>query len=248
MKKVLTLAALVLAAVTAAAATGLAQGGHEYAPLEEKTVNYKDWTLNSVKDGKPVNLRSFAQGKKLVLVVYFAPWCGNWKHEAPVAARLYEKYKGQGLDIIAVSEYAPTADTVAFFGEKGSPYTVVTESESRADRDKTAHYGYRQATGDTRRWGSPYNVFLEPAKLNKTGDVLAEKAWVVNGELIEDEVEAFIRARLGLEKMDKKAVVPTSSTAEAAPAFAPETGKARLLKATASSTSGAQTVQPCKEP
>lgn len=249
MRKVLTLVALVFALVPMVAITARAQGGHEYAPLEEKTVNYKDWTLQSVKDGAPVNLRSFAQGKKLVLVVYFAPWCGNWKHEAPVAARLYEKYKGQGLDVIAVSEYAPRADTVTFFGEAGSPYTVVYESESREDRDKTAHYGYRQATGDTRRWGSPYNVFLEPAKLNKTGDVLTEKAWVVNGELIEDEVEKFIRARLGLEKMDKKAEVPTAATTmTTAPAFVPENGKARLLKATASSDSGAQAVQPCKEP
>ena len=246
MKKALTLVALVLALVTAAPGA-LAQAGHEYAPLEEKAVNYKDWTLNSVKDGTPVNLRAFTKGKKLVLVVYFAPWCGNWKHEAPVAARLYEKYRGQGLDIIAVSEYAPRADSVAFFGEAGSPYTVVYESESRSDRDKTAHYGYRQATGDTRRWGSPYNVFLEPAKLNQTGDVLTEKAWVVNGELIEDEVETFIRARLGLEKMDKKAAAPAAATSSsAAPAFAPENGKARLLKATASS--GSQTVEPCKEP
>jgi thiol-disulfide isomerase/thioredoxin len=246
MKKVLTLVALALAlALVPAALSARAQGGHEYAPLEEKTVNYKDWTLNSVKDGAPVNLRSFAQGKKLVLVVYFAPWCGNWKHEAPVAARLYEKYKGQGLDVIAVSEYAPRADSVKFFGEGGSPYTVVYESESREDRDKTAHYTYRQATGDTRRWGSPYNVFLEPAKLNKTGDVLAEKAWVVNGELIEDEVENFIRERLGLEKMDKKRDAP-AATSSVAPAFVPETGKAKLLKATASS--GPQVVQPCKEP
>ncbi|HKQ52479.1 MAG TPA: TlpA disulfide reductase family protein [Pyrinomonadaceae bacterium] len=241
MKKVLTLVALALAFVTAAATSAFAQAGHEYAPLEEKTVNYKDWTLNSVKDGKPVNLRSFAQGKKLVLVVYFAPWCGNWRNEAPVAAKLYEKYKAAGLDVIGISEYAPPADTVAFFGEGGSPYTVVSESESREARDKTAHFNYRQATGDTRRWGSPYNVFLEPAKLSKTGEVLAEKAWVVNGELMEEEVENFIRARLGLDKADK---MPAATSH--APAFAPESGKAKLLKATASSSS--QTVQPCKEP
>jgi thiol-disulfide isomerase/thioredoxin len=245
MRKVLTLVALALA-FAAGASAALAQASHEYAPLEEKTVNYKDWTLNSVKDGTPVNLRSFAKGKKLVLVVYFAPWCGNWRNEAPVAAKLYEKYKGQGLDVIAVSEYAPRDAAVAFFGESGSPYAVVSESESRDDRDKTSHYGYRQATGDTRRWGSPYNVFLEPAKLNKTGDVLTEKAWVVNGELVEDEVENFIRARLGLEKMDKKADSPAPKVSSTAPAFVPETGKAKLLKAAASSKSDPQAVQPCK--
>src|SRR6185436_2965505 len=81
----------------------VAQDGHEYSPLQEKTVNYKEWTLNSLKDDKPVALRSLMQGKKLVMVLYFAPWCGNWRNEAPVAARLYEKYKGQGFEIIGVS-------------------------------------------------------------------------------------------------------------------------------------------------
>src|SRR2546428_4029803 len=74
-----------------------AQAGHEYSPLVEKTVNYKNWTLNDLKDNKPVDLRSLMQGKKLVMVLYFAPWCPNWRNEAPVAARLYDKYKDQGF-------------------------------------------------------------------------------------------------------------------------------------------------------
>jgi thiol-disulfide isomerase/thioredoxin len=172
------------------------QAGHEYSPLVEKTVNYKNWTLNDLKDNKPVDLRSLVQGKKLVMVVYFAPWCGNWRNEAPVAARLYEKYKDQGFAVIGVSEYGTRESVSTFFGPTGAPYRVVSESESREDRDKTAHYGYRQATGDTRKWGSPYNVFLEPATLAKSGDVLTEKAWVVNGELIEADVDKFIAERL----------------------------------------------------
>ena len=173
-----------------------AQGGHEYSPLVQKTVNYKDWTLKDLKDDKPVDVRSLVEGKKLVMVVYFAPWCPNWHNEAPVAAKLYEKYKDQGFAVIGVSEYGTRDDVRNFFGPTGSPYTVVSESESREDRDKTSHYGYRQATGDTRKWGSPYNVFLEPAALAKSGEVLTEKAWVVNGELIEADVDKFIGERL----------------------------------------------------
>lgn len=177
-------------------AGALAQDGHEYSPLVEKTVNYKNWTLNDLKDHKPVDLRALMQGKKLVMIVYFAPWCPNWRNEAPVAARLYEKYKDQGFAVIGVSEYG-TRDTVnTFFGPTGSPYPVVSESEAREDRDKTPHYGYRQLTGDTRKWGSPWNIFLEPSSLAKTGDVLTEKAWVVNGELIEADVDKFIADHL----------------------------------------------------
>jgi thiol-disulfide isomerase/thioredoxin len=186
---------IVLVFVLGPAAT-LAQGGHEYSPLVEKTVNYKNWTLNDLKTGAPVDLRSLIKGKKLVMVLYFAPWCPNWKNEAPVAAKLYEKYKDQGFEVVGVSEYAARDDVKNYFGPTGSAYPVVSESESRDDKTKTAHYGYRQATGDTRNWGSPWNIFLEPAKLSADGDVLTEKAWVVNGELIEDEVDKFIAGHL----------------------------------------------------
>lgn len=236
MKKLFFLVALIFAFLPA---TVRAQGNHEYAPLEEKTVNYKDWTFNSLADGKPVNLRSFMQGKKLVLVIYFATWCPNWRNEAPFAASLYEKYKAHGLEVIGISEYATRADSLAFFGTAGSPYMVVSESESREDRDKTSHYTYRQMTGDKRRWGSPYNIFLEPAKVNKTGDVLVEKAWVVNGELIESDVEKFIRERLGLNKSEKEK--------KAASGFRAETITDKLLKVAASSNLNKQSVEPCKQ-
>ena len=192
MKKLILVALFVI--LSTAALHG--QGNHEYSPLVEKTVNYKNWTLKDLANNKPTDLRSLMAGKKLVMVLYFAPWCPNWKNEAPVAGGLYEKYKAQGFEIVGVSEYGPRDDVKNFFGPTGAPYPVVTESESRDDREKTAHYGYRQLTGDTRRWGSPWNIFLEPSKCSSNGDVLMEKAWVVNGELIEADVDKFIHDRL----------------------------------------------------
>lgn len=192
MKKLL----LALVILISAPVAMLAQNGHEYSPLVEKTVNYKNWTLNDLATNKPVSLRSLMQGKKLVMVLYFAPWCPNWRNEAPVAASLYGKYKSQGFEIVGVSEYGLRDDVKNYFGPNGPPYPVVTESESREDRDKTPHYAYRQLTGDTRKWGSPWNIFLDPTKCNSSGDVLTEKAWVVNGELIEADVDKFIHDRL----------------------------------------------------
>ena len=193
MKKLLFLSIL---AVAMSPAIALAQASHEYSPLVEKPVNYKNWTLPNLKSDQPEDLRKLIAGKKLVMVVYFAPWCGNWRNEAPIAAKLYDKYKNQGFQVIGVSEYATRDDVRNFFGKDGSSFPVVTESESRDDKQKTAHYGYRQLTGDTRNWGSPWNIFIEPSKIAKTGDVVTEKAWVVNGELIEDEVDKFIGERL----------------------------------------------------
>ena len=209
MKKFLFLATIPTLILALVPLNAGAQGGHEYSPLVEKTVNYKNWSLLNVKTDTPEDLRIMLKGKKLVMVVYFAPWCGNWRNEAPIAAKLYEKYKDQGFQVIGVSEYAARADVKAFFGEAGPPYPIVSESETRDDRDKTPHFGYRQLTGDTRKWGSPWNIFLEPSKVNASGDVLTEKAWVVNGELIEDEVDKFIADKLA--SMNAGVITPCKS-------------------------------------
>lgn len=195
MKKLLIVLAILAFAIAPAVAR--AQSSHEYSPLTEQTVNYKNWTLPNLTTDQQEDLRKLVAGKKLVMVVYFAPWCGNWRNEAPIAAKLYEKYKAQGFQVLGVSEYAMRDEVRNYFGKDGPPYPVVTESESREDKQKTPHYQYRQLTGDKRNWGSPWNIFLEPAKLSASGDVLTEKAWVVNGELIEDEVDKFIASKVG---------------------------------------------------
>ena len=50
------LALLILVLLTFSIA-GYAQDGHEFAPLQEKTVNYKNWTLPHVTSDEPQDLR-----------------------------------------------------------------------------------------------------------------------------------------------------------------------------------------------
>jgi thiol-disulfide isomerase/thioredoxin len=170
---------------------------NEQAPLVEKEFAYNNWKLKNVNGGGETDLRHFAAGKKLVMVVYFAPWCPNWKHDAPILSRLYEKYHSAGLDIIAVGEYDPVETMRANLTALKIPFSAVYESESRDDREKTYHAQVRRQTGDTRKWGSPYYVFIEPARASAKGDVLQSRSFVVNGELIESEGEKFIREKLG---------------------------------------------------
>lgn len=186
-----------------------AHAQHEYAPVQEMEIKYKDWTYKQVRDGKELNLRAAAKGKKLVMVVYFAPWCPNWKLQAPVAERFYEKYKANGFEVIGVGEYDTVEKMKASLDTYKITFPVVYESESTAAKQTTTHYEYRRATGDTRNWGSPWSIFLIPSGLNKKGDVLTEKTYVVNGELMEAESEAFIREKLGLPKEEKKEVSMT---------------------------------------
>ncbi len=192
MKTFPALAFLIICAVFSASAQS------EQAPVLEKEFQYKDWTYKSVRDDKSLNLREFAANKKLVLVVYFAPWCPNWKHEAPFAQKLYDKYKSNGLDVVGVGEYDTVAAMKTNLNAFKITFPVVYESEARDAKQKTPHYEYRQAVGDARNWGSPWNVFLEPSKLSKKGDVLTGKTFVVSGELIEAEAEKFVREKLGL--------------------------------------------------
>ncbi len=226
MNKLLLPAILLLLSFTALAQT------HEYAPLQEHDLKYKDWTYKTIQGDADVNLRTAIKGKKLVMVVYFASWCPNWRNQAPFTEKLYEKYKGNGFEVIGVSEYSLLNDVKTNLEFNKITFPIVVESDSRAMRDKTPHYEYRQETGDTRNWGSPWNIFLQPALLKKDGDVLATKAFVVNGELIEADVEDFIREKLGLPKEEKKAVaaVATAQAQNKAPEVCAEDPKLLNLK------------------
>lgn len=190
----------------------------EQAPIQEKELKYKDWTYKTVADGKEMNLRRMTAGKKLVMVVYFAPWCPNWKHEAPFAQKLYDKYKANGLEVVGVGEYDTVEamkNNLAFYKIK---FPVVYESETKDAKQKTKHYDYRKETGDTRNWGSPWNIFLVPASLETKGDTLTKKTFIANGELIEPEAEKFIREKLGLPAEETKADLTKSKSIEACPA------------------------------
>ncbi len=173
-------------------------GQNEQAPIVEKELAYKDWTYPTVHTGTDTNLRQFTKGKKLVMVAYFAPWCPNWKHDLAFVQKMYDKYKGSGFDVIGVGEYDPVESMKKHIEQYKLTFPVVWESNLRTAKQTTTHYQYRKAVGDTRGWGSPWYIFLQPSKLEKKGEALTAKADVVNGELIQAEAEMFIRKKLGL--------------------------------------------------
>jgi len=193
--KFIFVAALVLSSL------GLAfgQGGNEQSPIVEKEVAYKNWIYKNVQTGADIDLRNFVGGKKLVVVVYFAPWCPNWKHDVRFVQSMYDKYKGTGLDVIGVGEYDPVDSMKSHIAEYKLTFPVVWESDARTAKQTTSHYEYRKSTGDIRNWGSPWYIFLEGSKLETSGPVIVKKAPIVNGELIQLDAEKFIREKLGLK-------------------------------------------------
>jgi thiol-disulfide isomerase/thioredoxin len=181
-----------------------ANAQNEQAPILEKDIAYKDWTFKGVRDGKEMSLRDLTKGKKLVAVVYWAPWCHNWQHDAPMLERLYEKYKDNGFGIVGVGEYGTVDAMKASLDGFKITFPTVYESDSQAAYQSTQHYAYRTSTGDKRRWGSVYYVFLSPDKFEKDADSLVNKTYVINGEMIETEGEQFIRQMLKLPPVETK--------------------------------------------
>ena len=183
-------------------AVGLVSAQNEIVSMSEKAFDYKDWVYKNVDTGKDVNLRKFVNGKKLVIVVYWAPWCHNWEYDVEYVQSLYEKYKGSGLDIIGVAEYDPVDKMKDHIKKHSVTFTNVYESTSTVEREKTTHFMQRREAGDTRKWGSPWYVFLDPKTLESEGEaIISKKTSVVNGELKRDEVEKYIRQRLGLDEI-----------------------------------------------
>lgn len=60
-----------------------------------------DFTLADT-NGEPVKFSTHL-GNKYVLLDFWAGWCGPCRRENPNLVRVYEKYKGKGFDIFAVS-------------------------------------------------------------------------------------------------------------------------------------------------
>ena len=196
--------------------TGLfALAQNEQSPMVEKEIIYKDWTYKNPKTGGDVNLRSLTKGKKLTIVVYYAPWCPNWRHDAPMLERFYQKYNDKGLEIVGVGEYDPVDSIKNNLESLKITFPTVYESDNRAAKQTTLHYEYRKSTGDSRGWGSPWYIMLTPSVMEKKGDVLTKKTFIVNGELIETEGDAFIRKALGLPTVDAKTTVAEKDKIEA---------------------------------
>ena len=87
-------------------------------------------------------------GKKILVLRFQASYCKTCAKEAPALGRLFEKYRSQEVEVVAIHVQDTAADTRAFvrkykatypvaldprltigntFGFKGTPYTVVID-------------------------------------------------------------------------------------------------------------------------
>lgn len=184
-----------LAAVSAKVTGG--EDKPDYAPIIERNLDFFDFTFKTVED-RPFNLRAYAAGKPVVIVEYLAGWCANSNRNGHVVERLWTRYRGRGLGVVAVAEYSNSDELRIHINRIGIDYPLVIETEKRGDRKDSSHFKYRRSVGDKRRWGTPFYVILEARDIEPRGAdaPLARRVFTVSGEMIESEAERFIELRL----------------------------------------------------
>jgi peroxiredoxin len=84
-----------------------------------------DFTLNDV-DGKPVALSSKI-GAKLLLIDFWAAWCGPCREENPNLVKVFNEFNKKGFDIFGVSLDSNKEDWVKAIDEDKLKWTQVSD-------------------------------------------------------------------------------------------------------------------------
>jgi len=112
---------LLLAAVTALAVA---------APLAP-SAQAPDFTLRTL-DGQ--KLRLGEQRGRVVLVNFWATWCGPCRQEMPHLNKLYEKYKSSGFVLLGVNVDDDTAQAAGVASRLGVTFPVLPDADKRVSR------------------------------------------------------------------------------------------------------------------
>lgn len=72
---------------------------------------------------------------KVVLVDFFASWCGPCKESFPAMQELYEKYSSKGLVIVAVNLDKKKADMDDFLKKHPASFTIVRDAADKLVRE-----------------------------------------------------------------------------------------------------------------
>jgi len=90
-----------------------------------------DFTLRTL-DGQ--KLRLGEQRGRVVLVNFWATWCGPCRQEMPHLNKLYEKYKASGFVLLGVNVDDDTAQAAGVATRLGVTFPVLPDADKRVSR------------------------------------------------------------------------------------------------------------------
>src|SRR5689334_8737435 len=90
-----------------------------------------DFTLRTM--GGP-NLRLAEQRGQVVVLNFWATWCGPCRQEMPHLNRLYEKYKASGFVLLGVNVDDDSAQAVGVATKLGVTFPVLPDADKRVSR------------------------------------------------------------------------------------------------------------------
>jgi thiol-disulfide isomerase/thioredoxin len=78
--------------------------------------------------GKPLNWEAYRG--KVVLVDFWATWCGPCRAEVPNVKQNYEKYHDKGFDVLAISLDKNRAEVEQYMAQSGLPWQTLFDAHS----------------------------------------------------------------------------------------------------------------------
>jgi len=90
-----------------------------------------DFTLQAVGGG---NLRLKEQRGQVVMLNFWATWCGPCKQEMPHLNRLYEKYKGSGFLLLGINIDDDARNAAATASKLGLAFPVLLDTDKKVSR------------------------------------------------------------------------------------------------------------------
>lgn len=89
-----------------------------------------DFTLPSLSGNKQVSFSSFKG--KVVLLNFWASWCGPCRKEMPAFDAMYKRLQAKGLEVVALTVDKDPADAAKFLSVVGTPsFTILMDSKAQ---------------------------------------------------------------------------------------------------------------------
>ena len=90
-------------------------------------------------EGKPLDMAEYKG--KVVLIDFWATWCGPCRAEIPNIFANWQKYHGAGFEVIAISTDRDMAELKKFVSEEKPPWTVVADHHPRNKKSMANKFG-----------------------------------------------------------------------------------------------------------